>query len=340
MPRNIPGRCMTARRADRRAASSLPLSSDLPAMSPLASSSRRGFTLIELLVVIAIIAVLISLLLPAVQQAREAARRTQCKNNLKQLGLALHNYADTHRVFPFGQGGTGGNYSALSQLLPYFEQGNLFAKIDFKKTVTDPVNDAARLTELPMFRCPSDAENTKPDAGGAVNYYPNKGTKIEFAGPHLDGLMYSGSAVRFGDITDGTSNTAAFSERLLTDGSNGIVSPRSDVFLGMSPQPNTQDEAVQMCDAIDINNLANQFPIFMGAPWMNGQHAYQHINTPNKRSCGFYPTKSTMPASSNHTGGVHVCLADGSGRFVSDSVNLAVWRGAGSRNGGEVAGEF
>lgn len=308
-------------------------------MSTRSNRSRSGFTLIELLVVIAIIAVLIALLLPAVQQAREAARRTQCKNNLKQIGLALHNYHDTHLCFPFGQGGTGNSYSAISQLLPYFEQGNLYGQIDFKRPVADAANAVPRAVELPMLRCPTDGPNTQPASGGAVNYYPNKGTNISWGGTDLNGLMFSRSAIRIGQITDGTSNTAAFSERLLTDGSNGTVSPIADVFLATT-DPATPDEAVQMCDAVDINNLANQFPIFMGAPWMNGQHCYLHVNTPNKRSCGFFPTKASMPPSSLHTGGVHLLTADGSVRFVSDSINLIVWRAVGTRNGGEAFGEF
>ena len=126
---------------------------------------------------------------------------------------------------------------------------------------------------------------------------------------------------------------------MLTDGNNGTVSPLADVFLG-SGSPTTQDEAVQMCEATDINNLSNQFPVHMGAPWMDGQHSYQHVNTPNKRSCGFFPTTSTMPASSKHSGGVHLCLADGSVRFASDSINLQLWRGIGTRAEGEVVADF
>lgn len=309
---------------------------------------QRGFTLIELLVVIAIIAILIALLLPAVQQAREAARRSQCKNNLKQIGLALHNYYDVHGCFPFGQGGTGNRYSAISQVLPFLDQAPLYNDIDFSLPPADPVNDLPRLTELTVLRCPSDFENPLPQTGGATNYMANKGNGIVWqlpVGPNAglpapNGVFYFQSRIRFRDITDGASSTAAFSERLLADGSNGVVSPVADVFFHPGA-PTTPDEAVALCDALDIADLSNQFPLFMGAPWMDGQHTYLHTDVPNSRSCGFFLTlRATMPASSRHPGGVHLLLCDGSVRFVGDSIDLALWRAIGSRDGHEVVGEF
>ena len=172
-------------------------------------SVRRGFTLIELLVVIAIIAILMALLLPAVQQAREAARRSQCKNNLKQIGLALHNYLDTAKCFPFATGGTGNRYSALSQLLPQLDQGPLFKKIDFKQLITAPANVTAGLTVLPQFLCPSDLQNPLPASGGATNYNPNKGSSVLWQDPAGDGVIYHFSSTKIADIKDGTSQTAA-----------------------------------------------------------------------------------------------------------------------------------
>ncbi len=304
------------------------------------SGKSRGFTLIELLVVIAIIAILIALLLPAVQQAREAARRTQCKNNLKQLGLALHNYHDTALCFPFGMGGTGTKYSAISQMLAQIEQASLYASIDFNKQITDPANTMARLIELPAFRCPSDFANSQPSAGGAINYFPNKGASLRWQDPAADGVMFFQSCIRFRDVTDGTSSTAAFSERIVSDGSNGIVTPRSDTFLSTA-NPNSHAEAVQMCEAVDITNLANQFPQFMGAPWIDGKHGYQHVSGPNARSCGFQAAgKATMAANSRHVGGVHVLLCDGSVRFTSENIDLGIWRAVGTRAGNETIGEF
>ena len=297
---------------------------------------------------IAIIAVLIALLLPAVQQAREAARRTQCRNNLKQLGLALHNYHGSFQCFPFGQEDSAKSYSAISQLLPYFDQAPLYGLINFSLPYSDASNQTARMTELPALRCTSDATNNLSGQGGATNYMANKGSGViwlDASGPNTGfppqtGVMYYQSVVRIGDILDGASNTAAFSERMLADGNNGIVSPLADVFFSPAA-PNTPDEAVTMCNAVDITNLANQFPLFMGAPWMHGQHTYQHINVPNSRSCGFFTVlRANMPPSSRHVGGVNLQMCDGSVRFVSENVDRVVWRGVGTRAGGEIVSDF
>ncbi len=303
--------------------------------------SRVGFTLVELLVVIAIIGILVGLLLPAVQAAREAARRMQCSNNMKQIGLGLHNYHGSYNALPFAWGGTrppsnSPGYSALSQLLPYIEQSALHEQIDFARPLTDPFNSAARLTEVQTFRCPSDLDNPQPQTGGATNYMANVGSQHIWQDPlRQDGPFIRARQLSFRDVLDGTSNTAAFAERMLTDGSNGMISVDSDVFLG-SGDPATPDEAIQMCYATDVTNLATQFPIFMGAPWINGQHVYLHVDVPNRRSCGFYPTKATMPASSRHIGGAHMLRCDGSVKFVTESVNLKLWRAVGTRAGSET----
>lgn len=308
---------------------------------PKYSTIRRGFTLIELLVVIAVIAVLIALLLPAVQQAREAARRSQCKNNLKQIGLALQNYHDTVNCFPFALRGSGGNqFSALSQLLPQLDLTPLYKKIDFKLMVTTPANAAVGMIELTQFRCPSDFQNPLSAAGGAINYIPNKGTNVLWNDPAGNGVIYYQSSIRLGDIKDGTSQTVAFSERNVTDGSTGISTPDADTYLS-ALDPANPDQAYQFCEAVDVTNLANQFGNHMGAPWMHGKHAYQHISPPNRRSCGFQPAgKAAMTASSRHSGGVHVQMCDGAVRFLNNSVDIAVWRAIGTRNGKETVANY
>lgn len=312
-----------------------------------------AFTLVELLVVIAIISVLIALLLPAVQQAREAARSTHCRNNLKQLGLALQNYHASFNRFPCGQqdGGfppTDKTFSAFCQLLPYLEQAEVHARIDFSIGVSDPLNDVPRSVEIPGLRCPSDDTSNLSGLGGALNYMANKGNGIiwqaptgENAGfPEQNGVMFYQSRVRMADVVDGSSNTAAFSERILSDGNNSVVSPVADVFFSPA-SPSNQEEAISICDALDINDLANQFPFFTGAPWMSGHHTYLHVNVPNTRTCGFFLIeRANFPPSSHHIGGVHLSMVDGSVRFVNDAIELSVWRAAGSRDGGEVVGNF
>jgi prepilin-type N-terminal cleavage/methylation domain-containing protein/prepilin-type processing-associated H-X9-DG protein len=307
--------------------------------------SRKGFTLIELLVVIAIIAVLIALLLPAVQSAREAARRAQCVNNLKQIGLGLHNYYESRNALP------GANMvfnvtelSALSNILPYLEQINLYNSINFAFSYQDPTNTTVMNTVLTSFICPSDIPDPIPSLGGQTNYMANMGSGIVWQasiGPNVgmpppNGVFYGNSATTFAGITDGLSNTTFHSERILADGNNAIVSPIADVFF--SPGfPTTPDDALQQCQAVNIYDLNNQFPLFMGAPWLSGQHIFLHVSPPNTRSCGFFiALRAVMPPSSRHPGGVNVLFGDGSVKFNKDAINLPTWRALGTRAGGEV----
>ena len=205
------------------------------------------------------------------------------------------------------------------------------------------------MIRVSMFRCPSDRQNPMPSLGEATNYHGNAGNIPVFViarglnatPPAPNGVIYTESAqIRFADITDGTSSTALFSERVLGDGNMGKVSPLEDIFNGPNASPGRPadaNEAYTWCMSVDINNPANQFPIFMGAPWGHGQHCYQHISPPNGRSCGWLPSlRASMAASSRHPGGVNVAFCDGGVRFINETIDINLWRTLGSRDGGEV----
>ncbi|MHB1559191.1 MAG: DUF1559 family PulG-like putative transporter [Isosphaeraceae bacterium] len=320
--------------------------------------TRAGFTLIELLVVIAIIAVLIALLLPAVQSAREAARRAQCTNNLKQLGLAMHNYHDTMGCFPMSMGfdspGFGFpepvSYSGLSMLLPYMEQSVVFNTINYSILRGDPGNNTAIATVVSTFLCPSDPQSGNlPPGQAGENYHPNSGNTIDYVHdvsdpwnfntslPPFNGVFYPVSRTRVADITDGTSNTAAFSEMGLGDMSNAIATEKTDQFWTQT-WPTTPVLAITQCQGFPAANLSYQGLSTNGVPWLEGSTSamYNHVNTPNKRSCVFPPGRIMNTANSDHPGGVNAGMCDGSVRFVKDSVSLVTWSALGSRNGGEV----
>lgn len=301
------------------------------------SARRNAFTLIELLVVIAIIAILIGLLLPAVQKIREAANRMKCTSHLKQIGLAAHNYHDTTGKFPAAADPM--RFSQMAYLLPYVEQDNLFKTINFTVAPSNAANAVPMGTRVPVYMCPSDPSANRAPAGqGGNSYVGSLGDEILFFTAQTRGVFaFQGTQYGFADITDGTSNTAMFCERLLGDFNNSVMTERTDLFQppGGTPMPTTMDQAVANCTPSFSPNI---FRSDYGAAWLQGQHwtIYTHAGLPNSRGCAYPPNTQLMVANSSHPGGVNLCLCDGSVRFVRNTINIQTWRAVGSKDGGEV----
>jgi prepilin-type N-terminal cleavage/methylation domain-containing protein/prepilin-type processing-associated H-X9-DG protein len=383
---------------------------------------KPGFTLIELLVVIAIIAVLIALLLPAVQSAREAARRAQCVNNLKQLGLAAHNYLSQNNVFPLQTMfptneavSWGWSYGWPLAVLPNIEQSTMFNAFNFSTgifgnssspSVYSLNNTTVAYLQLSTFICPSDGTRVRPQAPyGAISYMGNQGgpgALSAFTGtivpqPGCNGVAsnpgepyYNGPGgacsggfwiqgwgdfqnmgpIGVENIRDGTSNTGLFSERLL-----GLNNVNSATFFRSNPDFKravypasgaggvvgipfhgtvVQNLAfVQSCLAMPgttpaRNTSANGIWWVAAYPWHTVVNDYSHNGPPNSVECqnpseyfgaswlSLVGPTGSAPPNSNHPGGVNLCFADGSVRFVKDSVSLQAWWGLGTRAGGEA----
>jgi prepilin-type N-terminal cleavage/methylation domain-containing protein/prepilin-type processing-associated H-X9-DG protein len=309
---------------------------------------RSAFTLIELLVVIAIIAVLIGLLVPAVQRVREAASKITCENNLHQIGLALHNYQTNARKFP-PSGTSPGGYSIHVFLLPYLEQDNTYQLINFNVTASDPANNLPRSAVIKTFLCPSDPMNQLPAGWAGTNYRCNNGVNVlnsygdsdpsgvNASLPPPNGGFFTNSAYTIADISDGASNTAAFSEHLKGDFSNAISTPDADTYKP-GTYPSTPDEAVAQCNAINVNSLGFQGNSNGGAPWLQHGHTqtrYWHNDRPGGRSCMFPPQRISTTANSGHIQTVNVLFFDGSVHSIGYGIDLNVWRAIGTRNGKE-----
>ncbi|NQT14306.1 MAG: DUF1559 domain-containing protein [Planctomycetes bacterium] len=318
---------------------------------------RQGFTIVELLVVIAIIGILIALLLPAVQAAREAARRSQCSSHLKQIGLALHNYHDTHRCFPpflIHRTGTPSRIADVDKganwlvfLLPYVEQRQLYDEWDFH--IPASLN-AGRSQELAIYKCPSDPQSTKnfcSYAGGqwARGNYGMNVSPCWFGvgsgpGNSLGGVGGANQVARFADITDGTSNTVAVDE--LRAGMNehdlrgcwampGLSAGTAAMFNDASA-PNSREPYSDDMENCAVSGMLGDASSGMG--------------------CFDSTTTAQMTGRSEHPGGLQVLMADGSARFVSDTIDFkrtvvgcgapprGTWQAIHTRGGHEVFGEF
>jgi prepilin-type N-terminal cleavage/methylation domain-containing protein len=337
--------------------------------------TRPAFTLIELLVVIAIIGVLISLLLPAVQKVREAAARAQCLNNLKQLGLAMHNYEGSYKKFPPSLSATvppayAGfpayffSWSALAQINPFLEQTNIYNTMDLTQPTyvppafnISPQNQFAVQQLVPLFLCPSDQMQPVSSAYGVQNIGPTNyavcigsGTTnggAPFGSPwNADGMFRAQSGTRIAEVTDGLSSTAMISESSLGAGAESASGPPPAdlqlVYAYVYGQPLNDAN----CAAAFLWNLENR----RGFMWASGEircASYNHYLPPNSPTCdcvtndltpgpGIYTAVGFRAARSHHVQGVNLLLGDGSARFVSNAVSPAAWRAVGTRNGGEV----
>jgi prepilin-type N-terminal cleavage/methylation domain-containing protein/prepilin-type processing-associated H-X9-DG protein len=372
------------------------------------SHVRSGFTLIELLVVIAIIAVLIGLLLPAVQAAREAARRAQCVNNLKQLGLATHNYVNNIGAFPWGEGPVGDNdWSAVALCLQFLEQGNVFNSINFVFGGSNtggprlpfpwsggsrvPINNTAFTTTLNVVLCPSDGRNLLTSTSGLgqplsrTNYVGSSGAiPYRDAGTNCDGIFCRidgapppygppqnlagagspiGTAVTIASVTDGLSNTAAFSERVKGIGNKSMDCNGAPCADPLSPSTvlwyfpigvianygaaSLSDVPVAYAACISSTTLyTNQGSLgaerSVGQTWWQGNYfagGYSHTMPPNQKLCTSgndnFAAEAYGPLS-YHPGGVNVGFGDGSVKFIKSTISPNIWWALGTRAGGEV----
>jgi prepilin-type N-terminal cleavage/methylation domain-containing protein/prepilin-type processing-associated H-X9-DG protein len=337
------------------------------------SRRNRGFTLIELLVVIAIIAVLIALLLPAVQAAREAARRAQCVNNLKQIGLALHNYNTANDSFPLGSSlqmdagptsvGYDNSWSCQGLILSFMEQTALYNAINFNWGVVSAlaaptypcylINSTVINTRINNYLCPSDPNAGNPNLN---NYNMCTGTTTIDDSQGSDGLFTYYTSYKIATVTDGTSNTVAFSEAMTgppaltftpTISLLSVSVPAAAHQLSVFTSPTSVLAAIQACDQAYQSQMAS-LKNWRGQLWAKGSQGHTMFNTAVPPGFRQHPWSSCSDgnignsmfdnANSAHPGGVNTLFADGSVKFIKESINIQVWWSLGTKAGGEVVG--
>ena len=332
--------------------------------------SKPGFTLLELLVAIGIVGLLVALLLPAIQQARGASRRSWCANNLRQMGLAFHNYESAFTTFPSACGMPNyanaplrspivnmKQYSAHSRILPYLEANSLFNSLNFEVGDVDQYlfptsaavlgaasNQTAMATRVGAFLCPEDGSGEGPGWSGGNNYRVNLGTERSntFRNSADNGPLMSYRCTSTADITDGLGSTAMLSEKLRGRLDDPRSNPRTDMFDANVGSPFTPLEAVVNC-RIQLGGMG-RFHTSAGLSWAVGtlsHTCYNHMSGPNSTipDCivpSTNPPVGLFGARSDHPGGVNVLMADGSVRFVSTFIQNQVWNALGTRAAGEV----
>lgn len=326
---------------------------------------RSAFTLIELLVVIAIISVLIALLLPAVQKVREAANRTKCMNNLKQIGLSLHNYESVAGkypaagVYPIGVISSD-VYSIHARLLPFLEQGNLYALINLNATPATQLNVIGQ--RIATYLCPSETKDVARDQGSGkitypLNYAANFGTWFIWTpttGQGGNGALPVNLSTRPADFTDGMSNTIGFSEVKAyqayvrnTTTPTALSDPYPADTAAVATLAATGSFRGEIAHTEWTDSPCHQsgfsfvFTPNTQVPFTSGGVAYDvDVLTQVEGSHATKPSYAIITSRSYHSGVVNVVLMDGSVRSVASSISIDTWRGLGSRNGGEVLGDY
>lgn len=330
---------------------------------------RRGFTLIELLVVIAIIGILVALLLPAVQQAREAARRTQCKNNLRQIGLAMHNYIDAYSVTPpsvcmnLALAGTANNagWSIHGRILPYLEQANLYQSVN--TSIGWDLQMAIDGLKIPIYGCPSDpgADRIRDPGAGKPKIAPtsygfNFGTWFVYnpsSGQIGDGAVAPNASMNLGAFGDGTSNTLLVSEVKAWTPYRRNGGPPSATVPGIADFPSVVASAPEWKDTghtewadgrVHHQGFTTTFGPNTNTLCIEAGATYQECDfnswQEGRKGLSGKPTYAAVTSRSYHEGIVQVTMADGSVRVISENINLGVWRSLGTRMGREVVDSF